>query len=63
MDNAYLIAAGWIGLALPASLISIRVGIAVALVEIAMCVIGGNVPRLKTAAAAGLPRAAGAGDG
>jgi hypothetical protein len=31
MDNLYLIAAAWIGLALVASLISIRLGISVAL--------------------------------
>ena len=62
MDNAYLIAAGWIGLALLASHISICVGIAVALVEIAMGVIGGNFLGLFTTTA-GLPRAAGARNG
>lgn len=48
MDNANLIAALWIGLALLASLISIRVGISVALVEIALGVLGGNVLNLQT---------------
>jgi Kef-type K+ transport system membrane component KefB len=42
VDNAYLIAAEWIALALVASLVSIRLGISVALIEIAMGVIGGN---------------------
>lgn len=42
MDNDYLIAAGWMGLALIASLVSIRLGISVALIEIGMGVIGGN---------------------
>jgi Kef-type K+ transport system membrane component KefB len=48
MDNAYLIAAEWIALALLASLISIRLGISVALIEIVMGVIGGNVLSLHT---------------
>jgi Kef-type K+ transport system membrane component KefB len=43
VDNDYLIAASWIGLALVASLVSIRVGISVALIEIATGVIGGNL--------------------
>ena len=42
MDNAYLIAAEWMALALIASLISIRLGVSVALIEIGMGVIGGN---------------------
>ncbi len=42
MDNTYGIAAAWMGLALLASLISIRLGISVALIEIGMGVIGGN---------------------
>ena len=48
MDNDYLIAAAWMGLALVASLISIRLGVSVALIEIGMGVIGGNFlgPRL-----------------
>jgi len=48
MDNSYLIAALWIGLALAASLISIRIGISVALVEIALGVVGGNALGLQT---------------
>jgi Kef-type K+ transport system membrane component KefB len=42
VDNTYLIAAEWMALALLASLISIRLGLAVALLEIGMGVIGGN---------------------
>jgi Kef-type K+ transport system membrane component KefB len=42
VDNAYLIAAEWMALALIASLLSIRLGVAVALLEIGMGVIGGN---------------------
>ena len=42
MDNAYGIAAAWMGLALLASLVSIRMGVSVALIEIGMGVIGGN---------------------
>ena len=48
MDNADLVAAVWIGLALAASLVSIRLGISVALVEIAAGVVGGNVLGLHT---------------
>lgn len=48
MDNAYLIAAAWIGLALAASLISIRLGISVALVEILVGVVAGNTVGLAT---------------
>jgi Kef-type K+ transport system membrane component KefB len=48
VDNAYLIAAEWIGLALVASLVSIGVGISVALIEIVLGVIGGNVLSLHT---------------
>jgi hypothetical protein len=36
LSDPYVIAAAWMGLALAASLISIRIGIAVALVEIFM---------------------------
>jgi Kef-type K+ transport system membrane component KefB len=43
LDNTYLIAAVWMGLALVASLVSIRIGISVALIEIGLGVIGGNV--------------------
>ncbi|MBM2826176.1 MAG: sodium/hydrogen exchanger [Dehalococcoidia bacterium] len=42
MDNTWFIAATWMALALAASVISIRVGISVALVEIVVGVIGGN---------------------
>ena len=48
MDNTYLIAALWMGLALLASLVSIRIGISVALIEIGLGVIGGNVLGLHT---------------
>jgi Kef-type K+ transport system membrane component KefB len=48
VDNAYLIGAEWIALALIASLISIRLGISVALIEIVMGVIGGNFLSLHT---------------
>jgi Kef-type K+ transport system membrane component KefB len=47
-DNEFLIAAAWIGLALTASLFSIRLGVSVALVEIAAGVVGGNVIGLAT---------------
>ena len=46
--DAFLVAALWMGLALLASLISIRVGISVALIEIALGVIGGNLLGLHT---------------
>jgi len=42
MDNIWLIAAMWMGMALVASLISIRIGISVALIEILVGVIAGN---------------------
>ncbi len=42
--NIYAIAAVWIGLALIASLISIRAGIAVALAEILVGALAGNLP-------------------
>ena len=42
-ENILLTSALWIGLALAASLISIRVGISVALIEIVVGTIGGNV--------------------
>ncbi|MDL2335607.1 MAG: cation:proton antiporter [Chloroflexota bacterium] len=47
-DNAYLIAAAWIGLALLASLISIRLGISVALIEILIGVLAGNFSGLQS---------------
>jgi Kef-type K+ transport system membrane component KefB len=46
-SNDYLIAALWIGLALLASLISIRTGISVALTEIVVGVVAGNVLHLQ----------------
>ncbi len=47
-DNVYLIAALWIGLALLASLISIRTGISVALTEILVGVLAGNILHIRT---------------
>jgi Kef-type K+ transport system membrane component KefB len=41
-SNIWLIAAGWMALALAASLISIRVGVSVALIEILIGVLAGN---------------------
>jgi Kef-type K+ transport system membrane component KefB len=43
MDNVWFIAATWVGLALIASLVSIRVGISVALIEIVVGVAAGNL--------------------
>ena len=43
LENIWFIAAVWMGLALLASLISIRTGISVALVEIAVGVVVGNL--------------------
>jgi Kef-type K+ transport system membrane component KefB len=48
LTDPYVVAAAWMGLALAASLISIRIGIAVALVEIFMGVVGGNFLGLHT---------------
>jgi Kef-type K+ transport system membrane component KefB len=48
VDNTYLVAAAWMGLALVASLVSIRLGISVALIEIGAGVIGGNFLGLQT---------------
>ncbi len=42
MEQVWFTAASWIGLALLASLISIRTGVSVALVEIFLGVFGGN---------------------
>jgi Kef-type K+ transport system membrane component KefB len=42
MENIWFIAAGWMGLALLASIISIRLGISVALIEMFVGVIAGN---------------------
>ncbi|WP_088187955.1 cation:proton antiporter [Desulfosporosinus sp. FKA] len=47
MDPTFWIASQWILLALVASLLSIRLGISVALVEIAVGVIGGNLMHLE----------------
>ncbi|MGB9587358.1 MAG: cation:proton antiporter, partial [Armatimonadota bacterium] len=47
MDNVWLTSALWIGLALVASLISIRLAISVALVEIMVGALGGNLFSLK----------------
>lgn len=44
MDNTWFIAAIWMGLALVASLVSVRLGIFVALVEIPVGVVAGNLP-------------------
>jgi Kef-type K+ transport system membrane component KefB len=48
LDNVYLIAALWIGLALVASLISIRTGLSVALAEIVVGVLAGNLLHIQT---------------
>ena len=42
--NDYIVAAVWMALALAASVISIRAGVAVALVEIVLGAITGNLP-------------------
>jgi len=47
-DNIWFVAAAWMGLALLASLISIRLGISVALIEIGMGVLAGNFLGLQT---------------
>ena len=48
MENVWLMAALWMALALAASMISVRIGLSVALVEIAVGVFGGNVLDLHT---------------
>ena len=48
MDNVWLIAAVWMALALAASLVSIRLGISVALIEIVAGVFAGNFLGLQT---------------
>lgn len=48
MENIWFIAAFWVALAFAASLISIRIGLSVALVEIAVGVVGGNFLGLHT---------------
>jgi len=45
--NIYFIAAVWIAMAFAASLISIRIGVSVALVEILVGAVCGNIPGLK----------------
>jgi Kef-type K+ transport system membrane component KefB len=47
-DNVYLTAALWIGLAFIASLVSIRIGVSVALVEIVVGMLAGNFLHLQT---------------
>ena len=49
MDSVYFVAAAWMGLALVASLVSIRLGISVALIEIVVGVLAGNVAGLDSA--------------
>jgi Kef-type K+ transport system membrane component KefB len=43
--NFYYVMAIWVGMALLASFISIRVGISVALIEILVGAVFGNIPR------------------
>ena len=50
LENIWFIAATWMGLALLASLISLRVGISVALIEILVGVLGGNFLGIHTTA-------------
>jgi Kef-type K+ transport system membrane component KefB len=45
--NEYYIAAIWLGMALLASLVSIRIGVSVALVEILVGAVFGNIPGIK----------------
>jgi Kef-type K+ transport system membrane component KefB len=47
-NNIWYVAAAWMGLALLASLVSIRLGVSVALIEIGMGVIGGNFLGFQT---------------
>jgi Kef-type K+ transport system membrane component KefB len=44
MNNIYAVTAVWVGLALLASMVSIRIGISVALVEIVVGAVAGNLP-------------------
>jgi Kef-type K+ transport system membrane component KefB len=48
VDNIYLVAAAWMAIALAASLVSIRLGVSVALIEIGFGVLGGNFAGLHT---------------
>jgi Kef-type K+ transport system membrane component KefB len=45
--NIYAVAAVWMGMALAASLISIRIGVSVALVEIVVAAVLGNLPHVS----------------
>ena len=47
-DNIWFVAAAWMGLALAASLVSTRLGISVALIEIAFGILAGNFLGLQT---------------
>lgn len=47
-DNIWFVAAAWMGLALLASLISIRLGVSVALIEIGLGVVAGNAFGFQT---------------
>jgi Kef-type K+ transport system membrane component KefB len=47
--NVWLVAAAWMGLALVASVVSIRIGISVALIEIVVGIIAGNFLGLRVA--------------
>ncbi len=48
MENTWLVASTWMGLALVANLVSLRVGLSVALAEICVGIIGGNFLGLHT---------------
>jgi len=48
VDNVWFVAAAWMGLALLASLVSIRLGVSVALLEIAVGVVAGNFLGFQT---------------
>ena len=48
MHNVWFVASTWMGIAFRASLISIRLGISVALIEILLGVIAGNAFGIKT---------------
>jgi Kef-type K+ transport system membrane component KefB len=48
MDNIYLLAAAWMAIALAASLVSIRLEVSVALIEIGFGILAGNFAGLHT---------------
>src|SRR5579859_3895780 len=48
LDNVYMVAALWIGLAFAASLISVRLGVSVALAELLIGVLAGNTIHIGT---------------